>query len=109
MNKTVAALALGCALVTPARSPAQATGASPAPKAAWIIKSDAHAKLLLDVTARFSPEFAGFVGLEGFDDQVFDLKPKLRERTREANRAVQARLEKLLGEETDPGSADLGS
>jgi uncharacterized protein (DUF885 family) len=46
----------------------------------WVRKSDAHSKVLLDVVARFLPERAAFLGVEGVDDQILDLRPGFVER-----------------------------
>ncbi len=95
MKKLVTALL--CALL-----PAPAFAQAPALDRAWVAQSDAHAKVLLDVLARFSPESASGLGLEGFDTQVLDLGPGLYERGLEANRAALATLETRLAAETSP-------
>lgn len=41
---------------------------------AWVRESNEHAKVALEVEARFAPEGATQIGVEGFDDQVTDLK-----------------------------------
>ena len=47
---------------------------------AWITESNRHTQVLLEVNARYAPEFAASLGLENYDQQVFDLKPKFDER-----------------------------
>jgi hypothetical protein len=81
---------------------AQTPAPSPAPRPAWIVKSDANADVLLKVVARFSPEGAGQIGVSGLDDQVLDLQPRLDERTEAANREALAELERRRTAETDP-------
>jgi hypothetical protein len=46
----------------------------------WIEESNRHAGVLLEVMARYSPETAASLGVEGYDDRIFDLKPGLVER-----------------------------
>ena len=73
-----------------------------AAQAEWIEESNRHAQVLLDVTARYTPEFGSALGLEGYDDDVFDLKPQFLER-READLAAAARkLEQARAAATDP-------
>jgi uncharacterized protein (DUF885 family) len=79
---------------------AQATPAStPAP---WIARSDANARLILEAFARFGPEGAGRLGLEGYDEQVLDLQPGTFERRRQAMQEVRATLATRRAAETDP-------
>ncbi len=75
---------------------------SAAARPAWIEKSDANARLVLEVSARFAPESAGRLGLEGLDEQILDLKPQVYERSQQATREVLAILESRLASETDP-------
>ncbi|MBT2117341.1 DUF885 family protein [Dyella sp. LX-66] len=67
----------------------------------WIERSNADAKVLLDATARFSPESASQIGIPGYDDKVADLKPGIDERTRAAMVEVKGKLQKLLVAEKD--------
>jgi hypothetical protein len=69
---------------------------------AWVEKSDAHARVLVDVLARFAPESAAQFGVEGLDTAIFDLKPGRQERTQQELRGALASLEKKLAAETDP-------
>jgi Bacterial protein of unknown function (DUF885) len=80
---------------------AQATppATSPAP---WIARSDANARLILETFARFGPEGAGRLGLEGYDEQVLDLQPRIFERNREAMQQVAATLSTRRAAEGDP-------
>ncbi|HWX65630.1 MAG TPA: DUF885 domain-containing protein [Rhodanobacter sp.] len=68
---------------------------------AWIARSDANSKILLDETVRFSPESASQLGVTGYDDKVADLKPGVDERSRAALVAVKAKYEALLAAEKD--------
>jgi len=95
----LALAALGGVDFAAARTPARA---SPAPRPAWIVKSDANADILLKIAARFFPEGAGQIGVSGLDEQVLDLQPQLFERTQAANKEALAELERRRAAETDP-------
>jgi len=69
---------------------------------AWVEKSNAHAKVLLDVQVRFSPESATQIGVEGYDDQVADLNPRIYERSQDAYKGALKDLERRLDKEQDP-------
>ncbi|MBZ2207216.1 DUF885 domain-containing protein [Massilia soli] len=68
----------------------------------WVTKSNANAKLLLNVVAKYSPEGASALGVDGFDEQITDLSRDLYEPTNKDLRAAIAELEKRLKAETDP-------
>ena len=53
----------------------------------WIAESNRYSQILLEVNARYQPESAANLGLEQYDTQIFDLKPKFDER-READLAA---------------------
>ena len=53
----------------------------------WITESNRHTQILLEVNARYQPESAANLGLEQYDTQILDLKPKFDER-READLAA---------------------
>jgi hypothetical protein len=75
---------------------------------AWVARSDAHAKPILEVLARFSPEGASFLGVEGFDEEILDLGPQLHERTLAAQRALLKTLEAQSAAEAEaPVQQDL--
>jgi uncharacterized protein (DUF885 family) len=69
---------------------------------AWVTKSNANARLLLNVVAKYSPERASSLGVDGFDEQISDLSRDQFEPTNQDTRAVIAELEKRLKAETDP-------
>ena len=69
---------------------------------AWVTKSNANAKLLLDVGAKFEPESASERGVDGYDEQITDLSRDQFEPAARARRAVIGELEKRLKSETDP-------
>ncbi|MEQ1440329.1 DUF885 domain-containing protein [Fontimonas sp. SYSU GA230001] len=69
---------------------------------AWVEASNRHADLLLQVMARFNPEAAGQLGVDGFDTAVIDLRPKVFERSQAATREVLRQLQQRAKTETDP-------
>jgi hypothetical protein len=73
----------------------------PAPKA-WIKKSNDYAQTLLKLTAKYAPEGAGRLGIEGLDDQVTQFPADRREKAKADQRAALAELEKAPTTETDP-------
>ena len=83
-------------------APTQPTAAPAKAPAVWIARSDANARLILETFARFSPEGAGRLGLEGYDEQVVDLLPGRFERSRKAMQEVAQALEGRRSAETDP-------
>lgn len=80
-----------------------AQAAPAAPKLhAWVEKSNQNTKIVNEAQARFGPEGAGQLGIEGLDEQIADLKPNVVERGRAAAREVLAELKKRHAAETDP-------
>jgi uncharacterized protein (DUF885 family) len=68
----------------------------------WVAKSNANAKLLLNVIAKYDPENASSIGVDGFDEQIIDLSrdqyaPQLAD-----TRKVLSELEARRKTETDP-------
>ena len=84
---------------TPSGAAAPSTAESPPD---WIARSNADAQILMQQLASFVPEMAGMFGVEGMDDRIMDLKPKLTERSTAAIEAARAKLERRLLEEKDP-------
>jgi hypothetical protein len=68
----------------------------------WVARSNEHAQVMLEVRGAFQPEFASFFGIPDYDEQVFDLGPKVGERFRAALAEAQAELRRRLAEESDP-------
>ena len=70
------------ALVFVIAAPASGLAADvPDGAASWVEESNRNATVLLEVLARYSPESAGSLGVEGADTEVADLKPGYVERT----------------------------
>ncbi len=69
---------------------------------AWLQRSNAIAYHVMEMSARFMPEFAAQRGIDGFDEDIFDLKPDLYERQLAVNEEKLAYLEEQLAQEQDP-------
>ena len=61
----------------------------------WLKQSNQNAQILLDILARYSPESATSLGVEGHDAEVLDLKPQYVERQEADLEAAVVRLEAL--------------
>src|SRR3954463_10712307 len=102
MRTPLAALAvlfLACSHAAPAPPPQ--AGASD-----WIARSNQNAQVLLDVQAKFAPEFAARTGVSGIDDRISDFNPGRRERQRQAIRQALALLEDRQKSERDANVAE---
>jgi hypothetical protein len=69
---------------------------------AWVARSNENAQVLLDPIARFAPEAAGSLGVNGLDEHILDLKPGIRERAIKAFDEAIHTLEGRLASEKDP-------
>ena len=75
----------------------------------WVAKSDAHAQVVLEQMAKFSPEGAGRLGVDGLDEEIFDLTEGVYERGINASRELLTELQKRQAAETHPKvKQDLG-
>lgn len=68
----------------------------------WVERSNEIAYKLLEANAQFAPEFSGQTGVEGYDEEIFDLRENLFERQIEVAEQNIAMLEELLAKEEDP-------
>jgi hypothetical protein len=68
----------------------------------WVVRSNENTQVLLAVLARFGPEGAGRIGVNGFDEQIIDLKPNVNERANQATREAIQVLKGRLATEKDP-------
>ena len=68
---------------------------------AWVTKSNINAKLLLNVLAKYSPESASTIGVDGYDEQILDLSRDQFDASNRDLRAAIAELQKRLRSETD--------
>jgi hypothetical protein len=81
-----------------------APSAAPAPAAAasWIARSNENAQIPLKVLAKFNPEGAGQLGVEGLDREIIDLKPELTVRFRKAVDEAERVLQEKMKTEKEP-------
>lgn len=68
---------------------------------AWVTKSNTNARVLLNVLAKYSPESASNLGVEGYDEQIVDMSRDQFEATNRDLRAAIAELQKRMKTETD--------
>jgi uncharacterized protein (DUF885 family) len=67
----------------------------------WVERSNANSALLLEVFARFGPEGAGQFGIDGLDEEIFQLPPDLNEQVDAATEAALQELRARLAKERD--------
>jgi uncharacterized protein (DUF885 family) len=70
--------------------------------AAWVEQSNANAAPLLEVLARYAPESAAALGVDGHDEAVFDLKPGYDTRFEADLAALSGELEAKLATTAEP-------
>src|SRR5581483_2750241 len=68
----------------------------------WITRSNEYAQLLLKLQAKYSPESAGRLGVEGLDEAIMQLPANRREEMKKDSLAAIAQLEKWQADEKDP-------
>jgi hypothetical protein len=68
----------------------------------WVAKSNVHAYVLLNMLAKYSPEGAGSLGVDGLDEEISDLKEGVYERAKADTETAIAKLEAALVDETHP-------
>lgn len=74
----------------------------------WTKRSDENARVLLDIMAKYSPESAGQIGIEGLDEMIVDLKPGVNERLKaDVLKAISALEKKYKNEEHPALRQDL--
>lgn len=59
----------------------------------WIADSNRQTQVLLELDARYTPEYSASLGVEGHDEEIFDLKPGFQERREADLAAAIAKLE----------------
>lgn len=67
----------------------------------WLERSNAIAYKVLEMNARFAPEFSAQQGIDGFDEEIYDLGPNLYERQQAVNEERIAYLDEMLAGESD--------
>src|SRR3954468_12371817 len=68
----------------------------------WIVRSNADAQPLLKVLGDFGPEFAGRIGVTGYDDRITQFPLDANERFRKAMAEARSGLQAKLAAEKDP-------
>ena len=87
--------AMACAALASAALSLQAA------EPAWVTRSNDNAKLLLQVFAKYAPEGAGNLGVDGLDEEITDLSRDPYEPFQRDTRAAIAEMEARLKTETD--------
>jgi Bacterial protein of unknown function (DUF885) len=80
---------------------AQKLAAAPIPPS-WVAQSNQNAQVLIQGLARFSPEGAGQLGVDGLDEQIIDLKPGFIDRQKQTIKESIQTLQGRLAQSTDP-------
>lgn len=93
----VAAIAVGSILCHANAAPSAVTH-----QPAWVARSDAAARLLLDVEARYAPEDASDFGAEQYDTRVADFAQGASLRKKGDLARVRVEIAQRLQTETDP-------
>lgn len=71
-------------------------------QANWIEDSDINSMLVLEASAKFSPEGVADLGLDKFDGETMDLKLNVYQRSRDSGRALSQEMRKRLAKEQHP-------
>ena len=75
----------------------------------WVQKSNEHSQIVLEALAKFNPESAGSIGVDGLDEEIRDLRERLFERDLADSERVFGELRIRLAEESHPAvRQDLG-
>jgi uncharacterized protein (DUF885 family) len=69
---------------------------------AWVTRSNANTQLLLDLTAKYSPESASQIGVEGHDTDISDFTHDEYDEITAATHALVTELQRRQAAETDP-------
>ena len=73
-----------------------------ATEGSWVARSNAHTQLVLEFLAKYNPEGAASLGVDGLDEQIFDLGENIHQRQMEEAGVLVAELKARLIDETDP-------
>jgi hypothetical protein len=75
----------------------------------WVEMSNSHSQVVLEALAKFNPESAGSIGVDGMDEEILDLREGLYERDIADSEQVLGELRIRLAEEAHPAvRQDLG-
>lgn len=104
--RTATVALIACLFVLPTAPTAAQTSSTSTPvstAAAWVERSNNNTDVMLAVEARFNPEGAGGLGVDGYDDKVADLGPgcwsataRLCAGRRDAHKAAGGRKDPLV-------------
>jgi len=89
------------ALLAFAASAVSLPGATSANGIDWVEKSNMHAQIVLEAVAKFNPESAAAIGVDGLDEEIRDLKPERYQRELAESEHILAELKRRLEDETD--------
>src|SRR5262249_8434399 len=84
------------------KGPAPAERGAAAAEKAGIKRSNEYAQPLLKLEAKYAPEGAGRLGVEGLDQDISQFHANRREQQKADAEAAQAQLETSLASEKDP-------
>jgi uncharacterized protein (DUF885 family) len=76
--------------------------AAMAAEPAWVTRSNANTQLLLELTAKYSPESASSIGVEGHDTDISDFSHDQYDEITAATNGLIAELKRRAATETDP-------
>lgn len=68
----------------------------------WVSRSNENAKILLEVLAKYNPEGAAAIGVDGYDEEVYSLPLDLNERSIGDTEKAIERLRANLSSESNP-------
>ena len=68
---------------------------------AWVTKSNTNSTVLLNVLAKYSPESASSLGVDGYDEKIVDMSRDQFDASNRDLRAAIAELQKRMRSETD--------
>jgi polyhydroxyalkanoate synthesis regulator phasin len=81
---------------------ADEAGKHPVENVDWVERSNGYTRPVLETVARYSPESMARLGLEGFDEAIIDLQPRLYERSREDRQNLLDQLKLRARDEEHP-------
>jgi uncharacterized protein (DUF885 family) len=79
-----------------------AAAAVPAAEQAWVKRSNENAQALLQIIAKYGPEGASQIGVDGYDDKILDLSHDTYEPMVAEFRQAIAKYRQLAAAESDP-------
>ncbi|HNP35622.1 MAG TPA: DUF885 domain-containing protein [Woeseiaceae bacterium] len=68
----------------------------------WVATSNVYSNMVLEELAKFTPEGAGGLGVDGLDEEIIDLKADLAQRSIDSLQRVRQKLAAGLKKETHP-------